>query len=106
MDREILGIFLQSGPARKFDVSRFTRTITASGAADQPLLFRNRFLNYSILFKCIILDDYAKRQREKSISTLIYMPYDSQRPNEGGESKAYPFRSGYARCGDRRALTV
>ena len=54
MDREILGIFLQSGPARKFDVSRFTRTIAASGVADQPLLFRNKFLNYAILFKCII----------------------------------------------------
>ena len=85
MDREILGIFLQSGPARKFDVSRFTRAIATSDAADQPLLFRNRFLNYAILFKCIILDDYAKCQREKSISTLVCMPY-SQRPNEGGES--------------------
>jgi hypothetical protein len=86
MDREILGIFLQSGPARKFDVSRFTRTIVTSGVADQPVLFRNKFLNYAILFKCIILDDYAKSERDKSISTLVYMPYDSLRPNDGGES--------------------
>ena len=86
MDREILGIFLQSGPARKFDVSRFTRTIATSDAADQLFLFRNKFLNYAILFKCIILDDYAKCERDKSISTLVYMPYDSQRPNDGGES--------------------
>lgn len=77
MDREILGIFLQSGPARKFDVSRFTRTIATSGVADQPLLFRNKFLNYAILFKYIILDDYAKCEQDKSISTLVYMPYES-----------------------------
>jgi hypothetical protein len=51
MDREILGIFLQSGPARKFDVSRFTRMIATSESADQSFLFRNKFLNYAILFK-------------------------------------------------------
>jgi hypothetical protein len=86
MDREMLGIFLQSGPARKFDVSRFTRMIATSESADQSFLFRNKFLNYTILFKCIIFDDYARCGREKSISTLVYMPYDSQRPNDGGES--------------------
>jgi hypothetical protein len=86
MDREILSIFLQSGPARKFDVSRFTRMIVTSESADWSLLFRNKFLNYAILFKCIILDDYAKSGRDKSISTLVYIPYDGQRPNDGGES--------------------
>jgi hypothetical protein len=50
MDGEILGVFLQSGPARKHDVSRFTRAIVANKDSQPLLLFRNKFLNHSILF--------------------------------------------------------
>jgi hypothetical protein len=86
MDREILGIFLQSGPARKYDVSRFTRAIAANKDSEQLFLFRNKFLNHTILFKCIISSDYSRFASDKPISTLVYMPYDTKRPQEGGES--------------------
>src|SRR5512134_1048913 len=86
MDREILGIFLQSGPARKYDVSRFTRAIVADKDSEPLFLFRNKFLNHTILFKCMVVDDYSRCAPEKPISTLVYMPYDTNRPQEGGES--------------------
>jgi hypothetical protein len=34
----------------------------------------------------MILDDYSRRTPDKPISTLIYMPYDINRPQESGES--------------------
>jgi hypothetical protein len=78
--------FLQSGPARKYDVSRFTRAIVANKDSEPLFLFRNKFLNHTILFKCMILDDYSRCTPDKPISTLVYMPYDIDRPQEGGES--------------------
>lgn len=86
MDREILGIFLQSGPARKYDISRFTRVIVGNPDAERAFLFRNKFLNHTILFKCMVLDDYSSDARDRPISTLVYMPYDIKRPQDGGES--------------------
>ncbi len=86
MNREILGIFLQSGSARKYDVSRFTRAIAGNPDAEQVFLFRNKFLNRTILFKCMVLDDYSSNASDSPISTLIYMPYDTAHPQEGGES--------------------
>lgn len=93
MDREILSIYLQSGPARKLDVCRFTAEIASSGGSNESYLFQNKFLNNSILFKCVIPGDYAGLPHEKPISTLIYMPYDTRRPDKGGESFVFSTKS-------------
>jgi hypothetical protein len=93
MDRDILNLFLQSGSARKLDVCRFTMAIASSGGSDQPYLFQNKFLNYAILFKRTVAGGDTAFLREKSISTVIYMPYDARQPYEGGESFVFSQKS-------------
>lgn len=89
MDREVLSIFLNSGPARKFPVLSFTEGVNAMDEDEREYLFQNPFLNYSILFKCIRLDGDDDFVDDKIISTLIYLPYDHQCPGDGGESFFY-----------------
>lgn len=89
MDREVLSIFLNSGPARKFPVLSFTEKINELARSEREYLFNNPFLNYSILFKCMHLDSDDDFADDKIISTLIYLPYDHQCPRDGGESFFY-----------------
>jgi hypothetical protein len=82
MDRDTLNVFLQSGPARKYDIRRFS--IEREGGT--PLLFAHNFLNNSILFKCVSDDINLSGHDNSIINTIIYMPYDIRKPEEGGES--------------------
>jgi len=89
MDREVLSIFLNSGPARKFPVLSFTDGVNKLEKDDREYMFRNAFLNYSILFKCVNLDEDYEFLGDKLISTLVYLPYDHRCPKDGGESFFY-----------------
>ena len=86
MDREILQIFLRSGPARKYDVGHFSRRVATETGDSSALLFRTHFLNHSILFKSVVIDKSYKISESRPISTIIYSPYDYLKPGDGGES--------------------
>lgn len=86
MDRIFLDMFLKSGPARKYDVRYFSIAVTKKPREEREYLFKTFFLNTSIIFKCMITDDYKIRRDEKPVITLVYLPYDLIKPEEGGES--------------------
>jgi hypothetical protein len=85
MQRETLKQYLRAGPSRRFDVSSFTRRLGPSAPADQ-MLFSTAFLNATILFKCVDLDSLRRSDDGRMVNTLIYMPYDVDKPGDGGES--------------------
>jgi hypothetical protein len=85
MQRETLKQYLRAGPSRRFDVLACTRKVPPE-APGAEFLFANAFLNTTILFKCVDLDSRARVDNERIISTLIYMPYDTEKPGDGGES--------------------
>lgn len=86
MDRDVLQIFLRSGPARKYDVGHFSKRVTAETGEMDNLLFKTHFLNYAILFKSVVIDKSHTISDSKPISTIIYSPYDYAKPGDGGES--------------------
>ena len=86
MDREILQIFLRSGPARKYDVGHFSKRVAAENTDGSGLLFKTHFLNHAILFKYIVIDKFKRVCDDRPISTIIYSPYDYSKPGDGGES--------------------
>jgi hypothetical protein len=91
MERDELRALLAAGPSRRFNVLEVT---VRQERAGEPLLFRHRFLN-----RCIILKHLDHRDRgrgspatdlhHRPANTLIYLPYDPERPFEGGESMFY-----------------
>lgn len=93
MERELLQHFLRSGPARKFDVSRVTREILRSKRHHDDLLFKSSYCNTTILFKCITFDDNRHNGDQKPIDMLVYIPYDYNNPEEGGESFLFTERT-------------
>ena len=86
MDREVLQIFLRSGPARKYDVGYFSRRVATEAPEGTSLLFKTHFLNYAIFFKSVVLEKAARASEDQPISTIIYSPYDYSKPGDGGES--------------------
>jgi hypothetical protein len=86
MDRELLGIFLRSGPARKYDVSYFTRVTRENQGENAEFLFKIGFLNQSIFFKTVFAENLSRCVDGKPVSMLVYLPYDERRPLDGGES--------------------
>lgn len=121
MDRDLLQVFVRSGPARQFDIRKFTSTIRTLPLHEQRLLFRLPFLNDSILFKTVLADDHNRVNPDKPIWTMVYHPYDAERPGDGGESfvftedtfasfTAYKLRNEALDCGafddDLRTLTI
>lgn len=65
------------------DIAGIASTITD----DDPLgpLFRNRYLNDSIIFK--VFDSVTLRgKREYGVETLVYFPYNHDNMHEGGDS--------------------
>ncbi|HOT83396.1 MAG TPA: hypothetical protein PLQ12_08850, partial [Candidatus Defluviicoccus seviourii] len=86
MDRDVLQIFLRSGPARKYDVGHFSKRVATETAEPENLLFKTHFLNYAILFKSVVIDQSYTISDSKPISTIIYSPYDYAKPGDGGES--------------------
>jgi hypothetical protein len=89
MEREILQVFLRSGPTKRYDVGFHSRRAVEAGGADASLLFRAPHLNDAILLKIVPADDAAGISEEKPISTLVYIPYDPAKPGDGGESFWY-----------------
>lgn len=85
MQRETLKQYLRAGPSRRLDVLACTRKIEPEAAGD-AYLFANVFLNTTILFKCVDLESRLRAENERMVSTLIYMPYDTEKPGDGGES--------------------
>jgi len=84
MDRKLLAILLQSGPARKFDIRYF---VTRSPNQEkEDLLFQTCFLNKSILFKYSVFETDGTINTMHPVRTLVYLPYDPAKPGDGGES--------------------
>lgn len=95
MDRDLLNVFLRSGPARKYDVSYFTRVLRDSGGANPELLFRIGFLNDAICFKTVFAESDPRQVSTSPVSMLVFMPYDHLRPFEGGESFVFSEQNFY-----------
>jgi len=85
MQRDILKQYLRAGPSRRFDIAFFTNKL-AKDSPPESYMFANAFLNGSILFKWVDLGQPHVGGCARLISTLIYLPYDLQRPGDGGES--------------------
>jgi hypothetical protein len=84
MERDVLRFFLRAGPSRKFDVGFFSRRLPPDGEGAQPL-FATAFLNQAILFKYVEVGAGRPEDDIKPVSTLIFLPYDRERPGDGGE---------------------
>lgn len=56
---------------------------------EQDYLFSTAILNFSIFFKALSSVDDLDIDDSKPIGTLVYLPYDHNRPEEGGESFMY-----------------
>ncbi len=83
LDRSLLRYLLTSGPSRRFDVSG--RSGSATGVGQQ--IFHCDVLNECILFK--FRDEREDSLREDgsvTSPTLVYLPYDTAKPQDGGES--------------------
>lgn len=83
MERGLLKHLLCAGPSRCFDVRFFTNKIDDPQA---ERLFSCSILNSAILLKKVEADNYRHGEDIKPVSTLIYLPYDNKRPQDGGES--------------------
>lgn len=88
MQRDILKQYLRAGPSRRFDIAFFTNKLPKD-ARPSDYMFASAFLNGCILFKCVDVDHLRTRDGCKTVDTLIYLPYDSQRPGDGGESVVF-----------------
>jgi hypothetical protein len=89
MDRDLLHYFLSSGPTRRLDLLTLSRGINPTLAPGPDLMFRIPFLNKSIVFKYLDLQSRASIEDASRIRTLVFMPYDLDRPGDGGESFIY-----------------
>lgn len=80
MDRAQLKFLLSSGPSRMLDVRK------ARGDGRLEPLFAITHLNNAILFKQAPAELGQDDDVLPSIATMIYLPFDRRRPEEGGES--------------------
>ncbi len=86
MDRTTLESLLSSGPSRKFDICGRLSELRDDEVSVQPL-FDTDFLNQCIVFKFYDEHDrHIKQIQAGRFPTLIYFPYDTERPHDGGES--------------------
>jgi hypothetical protein len=87
MHRETLKILLSASPATKYDAYYFFK----KAVQDQSdrFLFRNKFLNYTIFFKYSSSNIGTEGASDRPVSTIIYFPYDMEKPVDGGESFVY-----------------
>lgn len=83
MDRSQLRYLLNSGPSRVFDVRKLK--------LEQNLapIFKIGKLNGAVLLKQTNPEGAALNEEMPPIPTVIFMPYDRKRPEEGGESFTY-----------------
>lgn len=93
MDRRQLSRAIDVGRASTLNCFETTKDVAAIGAAiedDDPKgrLFRNRYLNESIIFKVVGSTRFG-RQRSYGIETLIYFPFNHENIYEGGDSILY-----------------
>lgn len=93
MDRTELRIRLMAGSSRRFDLLSTTLKLEREGRENERL-FTTAFLNRAILVKTF----ESNRQLPGAIGghqeggvarTLIYLPYDAERPGDGGEALPY-----------------
>ncbi|MFW5680612.1 MAG: hypothetical protein ACOC3D_10130, partial [Pseudomonadota bacterium] len=93
MDRTQLRILLAAGPSRNLNVLDTTLRLEHAGdPADR--LFRTPFLNRSVILKHLDHRGHARpapgrTSRKRPTQTLLYLPYDSKRPADGGEAIIY-----------------
>lgn len=80
MQRVLLKYILRSGSSRVLDVHRKTHE-----AGSEPL-FRTGFLNSAILIKQSGAPPVAGSEALPPISIKVFMPYDRERPDDGGKS--------------------
>lgn len=90
MDRETLGRTVDVGRTstlKCFETSKDIAAITAGITEDDPRgpMFRNRYLNDSILLK-VVESEMARGKRIFRIETLVYFPYNHKNIYEGGDS--------------------
>jgi hypothetical protein len=83
MDRMQLRYILDSGPSRVFDV----RKLQSDGQCEP--FFRTAALNNSILLKQSAPRDTTDWEALPPIAIKVFLPYDRQRPKDGGESFYY-----------------
>jgi hypothetical protein len=102
MDRILLGILLNSGPARKYDIRYFTRQLESVPKEEREHLFENKVLNDSILFKCSIPPNSHDKIINKTVKTLVYLPYDPECPLDGGESFLFSERNYLSFCNSKK----
>ena len=85
MQRDVLKQYLRAGPSRRYDIASFSGRLPG-GSPPEAYLFANTFLNGCILFKWVDVSELRANPTSRIVSTLIYLPYDPQRPEGGGES--------------------
>lgn len=90
MEPAVLQTLLMAGPMRKFDVLGMTRRALTEGREHRDL-FRLGFLNRSIIFKIGETAEFktslrAEQAWKRPIGTLVYLPYQADRPGHGGET--------------------
>jgi hypothetical protein len=88
-----LRTLLAAGPSRRFNVLETTLRLQAE-ERDYAQLFRTSFLNRCIIFKTVEVGAKRKgplvdRNDPDLARTLIYLPYDAERPGDGGEALPY-----------------
>ncbi|GAB5388728.1 MAG: hypothetical protein Alpg2KO_16960 [Alphaproteobacteria bacterium] len=86
MDRALLSFLIGSGPSRKFDVGTSSMALDPELMNFDKILFNTVLMNRSILFKYrepgMSIDD----ENGNNIPMLIYIPYEHDKPELGGES--------------------
>mgnify|MGYP006284611843 CR=1 FL=1 len=94
MDRTQLRLLLGTGPSRRLNVLETTRRLQVEERTTQ-LLFNTSFLNRAILFKSVealkpaSASRKGRKKKAKPSRTLIFLPYDAERPGDGGEALPY-----------------
>ncbi len=82
MDRKLLQYFISSGPSKKLDVIGLAR---GEDGIDRSL-FKTKVMNHTIIFKYLNTHDSDLDMRASPLRTLVFFPYDTESPSEGGES--------------------
>jgi hypothetical protein len=90
MDRQQLARAIDVGRASTlncFDTTKDIAGIAAEISDDDPRgpMFRNRYLNDSIVFK-VVESTVVRGKRTYGIETLVYFPYNQNNIYEGGDS--------------------
>lgn len=92
MRRDVLKLTLSAGPSRRLDVNAITCRQTRAGRGGE-LLFNTGALNRALLLKRTNTGPGGR-----PVSTVVYLPFDPVRPDQGGQSFVFSEASFLAHC--------